>query len=116
MDELNIPIFKKAYDLYKIIYQTRLSIPKQDRYVLWQKIETISIDVIEGIIEASALYKEEKLDILKKISIKLNLMRVFIRLTYDNKLINEKKYIALQQNIDEIGRMLGGWIKSIKEG
>ena len=33
----------------------------------------------------------------------------------DIKSIDNKKYLALQTTIDEIGRMLGGWIKSVKE-
>lgn len=47
--------------------------------------------------------------------VKLNVLRVLIRLTKDVKAIDNKKYIALETNIDEIGRMLGGWIRSTKE-
>ena len=28
---------------------------------------------------------------------------------------NQKKYVALQEALDEVGRMLGGWIKSLKQ-
>jgi len=31
------------------------------------------------------------------------------------KTIDNKKYATLQELVDEIGRMLGGWIKSTKE-
>jgi len=31
------------------------------------------------------------------------------------KVIDNKKYTAIETIIDEIGRMLGGWIKSTKE-
>jgi hypothetical protein len=31
------------------------------------------------------------------------------------KTIDNKKYILLEEMVDEIGRMLGGWIKSTKE-
>jgi len=43
------------------------------------------------------------------------MLRVFLRLTLDVKAINQKKYITLQQALDEIGRMLGGWMKSLKQ-
>jgi len=52
---------------------------------------------------------------LEKTSIELNFLRVCIRLMKDIKAIDAKKYIVIEANLDEIGRMLGGWIKSTKE-
>jgi hypothetical protein len=61
MNDLDIPIFKKSYDLYREFYELRLSVPKQDRYALWQKCETLLIDVLEGILFASQQSKQDKL-------------------------------------------------------
>lgn len=115
MNELDIPIFKKSYDLYKDFYTLRLSVPKQDRYTLWQKCENLLIEVLEGILFASQQSKLEKLPTLEKTSVKLNFLRVCIRLMKDIKAIDAKKYVIIEANLDEIGRMLGGWIKSTKE-
>ena len=111
MNDLDIPIFKKTYDLYKEFYQLRLSVPKQDRYTLWQKSESLLIEVLEGILYASQQLKSEKLPILEKTSVKLNFLRVCVRLMKDIKAIDSKKYVLIEANLDEIGRMLGGWIK-----
>ena len=43
-----------------------------------------------------------------------NIIRFFIRLMKESKSLDLKKYTLLQGIIDEIGRMLGGWIKSHK--
>jgi len=59
--------------------------------------------------------KVEKLSVLVRASMKLNLLRTFVRLLKDTSVINAKKYIFLQANMDEIGRMLGGWIRSTKD-
>lgn len=115
MNEFGVPIFKKTYDLYKMLNNTRASIPKQDRYTLWQRTEQITLDLTELFFEASELYDIQKLPTLEKASVKLNLLRVFIRLSFDTKSIDGKKYTAIQQQIDEIGRMLGGWIKLFKK-
>jgi len=115
MDEFKIPIFKKTYELYQNIYSLRLSIPKQDRYTLWQKVENTNLNILEGLLQASSLYKQDKLLVLEKVSIQLNMFRIFIRLMKDSKIINGTKYLNLQQKIDEVGRMLGGWIRSLKE-
>ena len=115
MNDLDIPIFKKSYDLYKEFYILRLSVPKQDRYTLWQKCESLLIDVLEGILFASQQSKAEKLPTLEKTSVKLNFLRVCIRLMKDVKAIDAKKYILIEANLDEIGRMLGGWMKSTRD-
>ncbi|MBU1091295.1 diversity-generating retroelement protein Avd [Patescibacteria group bacterium] len=115
MNELDIPIFKKTYELYKSFYGLRQTVAKQDRYTIWQRCENIILDILENILLASQLSKSDKLPILKKTSLRLNLLRVLIRLCKEIKAIDNKKYLLLQEMIDEIGRMLGGWIKSTKD-
>jgi hypothetical protein len=115
MDEFDIPIFKKTYELYKTFYEYRGSVSKQDRYTIWQRCEALILDVLENILLASQLPKQEKLPVLRKTSLKLNFLRVFLRLMKEIKAIDDKKYILLEQIVDEIGRMLGCWIKSTKE-
>lgn len=115
MNDFDIPIFKETYGLYRTFYGLRLGVPKQDRYTLWQKCDNLLLDVLEGIMVAGQTSKLVKLPVLETASTRLNLLRVFIRLLNDVKAIDNKQYIALQTKVDEIGRMLGGWIKSMKE-
>jgi len=115
MNDLDIPILKKSYDLYKEFYNLRLTVPKQDRYTLWQKCESMLVEILQGLLYASQQSKIEKLPTLEKTSVKLNFLKICIRLTKDVKAINPKTYIILEANLDEIGKMLGGWIKSTKE-
>ena len=110
----DIPIFKKAYDLYKTFHDYRKIIPKQDRFTIFERSESALLDVIESIMQASGEHKKEKLPTLDRASFKLNMLRVFIRLMKDVKTIDGKKYMTLEASIDEMGRMLGGWIRSVK--
>jgi hypothetical protein len=114
MAEDEIPIFKKLYELFKLIHSYRLSVAKADRYSLWQKVENSCLDLLELILSASQQTKEAKLSDLQTASIKLSCLRVFIRLAKDTRAIDNKKYLVLQELLDEIGRMLGGWLRSIK--
>ncbi len=115
MSELDIPIFKKSYDLYRVFYSYRLDVAKQDRYTLWQKCEDGLLFVIEYILLASQSSTKDKLPILERASVRLNLLRVFVRLMKDVKAIDDKKYLVIEQGLDEIGSQLGGWIRSTKE-
>lgn len=114
MDDFDIPIFKKSYDLYKILHQFRIKVAKQDRHTLWQRLENSTLLVLEGILRAGAMSKNEKLPVLNEVSHSLNVTRVFIRLAKDTEVIDFKKYEDFSNRVDEIGRMLGGWIKQVK--
>lgn len=114
MDELNVPIFGKAYDLYKAFHLQRNGVPKQDRYTLWQRIETAGIALIELLFLAGQRRGEAKREPLEQASVTLNLLRVLIRLAKDTKTIDLKAYAEFQVTIDDIGRMLGGWLKSVQ--
>lgn len=114
MDNFNIPIFNKSYELYKLFHSFRNNIPKQDRFTIWQRCENIVLDIVEHSFRASFVPKQEKLPILEQMSFKLNYLRIFMRLIKDTKAIDIKKYAQLEASINEIGKMLGGWIKSLK--
>lgn len=109
---LDIPIFQKTYDLYKIFYQYLTNFPKKDRYTLGQRVENAILDLLEAITHAGQLSKTEKLPILKTASIKLDQVKILIRLCKDLKILDNKKYLLIESELQEIGKMLGGWIKS----
>lgn len=113
-NHFDIPIFQKTYDFYKLIHSYGGDMPKMERYTIWQKIMNICVEMIEDLLTVNYLNGTEKLTLLNKISVKVDLLRVFIRLAHETKAINDKRYMALQEVLDEIGRMLGGWIKNAK--
>jgi len=53
--------------------------------------------------------------VLQQISIKLDLLKILLRLSKDSQSITDKKYIELETILQEIGRMLGGWIRAAKQ-
>jgi len=108
----DFPIFQKTYETYKLFYSYLVNFPKKDKYTLGQRCENALLDFLEAITLAGSLSKAEKLPILQKASAKLDLAKIFIRLCKDLKILDNKKYLALESSLQEIGKMLGGWIKS----
>ena len=115
MNEFDIPIFRKTYELFKALYGHRRAVPKQDRYAIWQRSENALLDVLEDVLLASQSQKSEKLPVLERASVRLNIFRVFLRLMKEVRTLDAKTYVGLQGLVDEIGRMLGGWIKAARE-
>ena len=58
--------------------------------------------------------KIEKLISLKDASVKLDLLKFFLQIAWEIRSLDNKKYIQLSERLDEIGKMLGGWIKVLK--
>ncbi|MBS0655582.1 MAG: diversity-generating retroelement protein Avd [Verrucomicrobia bacterium] len=109
----DIPIFHKIYELYKLLHSYHNRIPKSERYTLWQKCENTALDMLEALIETSHRKGEERLGSLYIISNKLDLLKVLIRLAKETRTIDNQQYLAIQTLLQEIGKMIGGWIKSV---
>ena len=54
-----------------------------------------------------------KLLILQKADLKLKMIKLFVRLAHDIKVLPTKRYIELEEKLLELGKMLGGWIKAL---
>lgn len=115
MQQLDVPIIQRTYDLYKTLHGYQKSIPKLERYTLWQKCENAVLSVLEGLLQVGYVSPDRRVELLTRVSAHLDMLRVFLRLAHDTKAIDQKKYIALQAITDEIGRMLGGWLKSLRQ-
>jgi len=111
---LDIPIFGKLYDFYKNLSRILLSFPKSRRYTLGQKLDEKTLEIIELTITASYLPRGQKLPLLKKISNKLDLLKILLRLSFETKCMDNNKYQQLVSQTIEIGKMLGGWIKTVR--
>ncbi len=112
---VDIPILSKAYDFYKLFSLYLGSFPKAKKYTLGQKIDSITLEVIELIIVAGYLPREQKLVYLQKVSVKVDLLKLLLRLASETKCLDNNKYQQLTSQLLEIGKMLGGWIKTVKQ-
>lgn len=108
-----VPIFTKFYDFYRHLTVLITAFPKTKRYTLGQRLDQISLDVIELL--TSVPYSQNKSETLGQISRKVDLLKVLLRLAKDTQALTNKNYVELQAILQEIGKMLGGWIKSTKQ-
>ena len=63
---------------------------------------------------AGAARDIQKLPFLTKAIVITDLLKIFIRMAKDTHALDTKKYIKLEEALQEIGRMLGGWKRSIQ--
>jgi len=108
----NLSIFEKTYELILWLYPAVNKFPKKQRFVLGQHISNTTLKILEGIIEANQ--ERNKLPYLKKLSVELDKLRILIRLSKDIRFISIRQYEFAVKKVNEIGKMLGGWIKSCR--
>lgn len=90
-----------------------MQVPKTSRYTLSVRIDSLFIEILELIAAASFLPPQQKLPLIQKTSVKLDMIKFFLQIMWEVKALDNKKYILLSKNVDEIGRMLGGWQKQL---
>jgi hypothetical protein len=108
-----LPILEKTYELILWLYPTVNKFPKSQRFVLGQRIENTVFKIVESIIGIRvAINNEEKLTQLQNISVEMDKLRMLIRLSKDLRFIKTSQYVFAAKIINEMGKMLGGWIKT----
>ena len=113
-NQFNLTLIQKLVSIYKLWHEFLSHFPKDSRYTIGGKIDNLFLETIESIIKASYSDKLEKLISLKTASGKLDFLKFFLQLAWEIKSLDNKKYISLSEKLDEIGKMLGGWVKSLK--
>lgn len=86
---------------------------KDLRYTLGGKIDHLFIDMAEALFVASCLVREQKIPYLQKASLKLDLLKFFLQVTWECKALESKKYIELSEHLEEVGKQIGGWQKDV---
>jgi len=104
-------IYQKHYDLMLYSFPIIGRFPQNQRYVLGQQIENAMLAIGMMIVHANKL-KQRKAK-LYEIDIELEKLRFLIRLAKDLKMMSVSKYGNHCERLDEIGRLLGGWMKSV---
>lgn len=104
-------VIKKIYQFYLSIFGQLNNFPKRSRYTLGEKIENVVLEIIELINLANIQIKNLREPFLYKASAKCGVLKLLIRLSWDLNLLNHRQYLILEGQLQEISKMIGGWIK-----
>ena len=103
---------KAAYKFWLVLHR---NFPKTERYGLGRRIDNLFLEILELTFTASYLPIDPKIILLGKIISRLDILKFFPQLAWENKLIPDEKYIELSKKLQEIGRDIGAWKKGLVE-
>lgn len=107
-------VLTKAKECYLFWFKVFIDFPKTYRRTIGEKIEGYFLELLENIFVSQYLSGENKLNKLTIAISKLDGVKFFLQISWENKFIPNEKYIILSSHLDEIGKMLGGWRKGLQ--
>ena len=109
-------VLARTKESYEKWHGNFVNLKRSDRYTVGAKIDEIFLSLLELIFLASFAYdKFEKLSFVSKTVTGCDLLRFLLQIVWEQKIIDTKTYGAIILNLEEVGRMLGGWKKNIEE-
>jgi len=108
-NDKDLPIFVKWLDFLKWLLLTTDKFPKKARFTFSDRINNLALNIVEDLVEAR--YTKQRGILLARTNLNLEKLRVLIRISYELKFFSFKAYEQATYSINEVGRMLGGWLK-----
>ncbi|MBU0535082.1 four helix bundle protein [Patescibacteria group bacterium] len=90
-------------------------LPKIHRYTLGLRIDNLFVEIIENLSSASFSKSLEKQDFINLTIRKNDTLKILVMVLWETKSIDDKKYILLSEQLDKIGKMLGGWMLHLQK-
>lgn len=111
MEELKI--LQKTFDMMNYAYPALAQYPKGEKFALVVDIKRYMDVMLERIIEANKKYYKKTT--LQELDVEVEKLKAYVRLSYNLGFLPPKKYEQWSGLVVEIGRMVGGWIKSVSK-
>lgn len=111
MEELKI--LQKTFDMINYAYPALAQYPKGEKFALVADIKRCMDVMLERIIEANKKYYKKTT--LQELDVEVEKLKAYVRLSYNLGFLPPKKYEHWSGLVVEIGRMVGGWIKSVSK-
>lgn len=106
------PIFVRTYDLLRWLIPMTTKFPRSQRFVLAEAVQRTALRFQERLVEAAQA--TDVVTHLRRADTDLTKLRLYLRLCRDLRLMSMGQYEHAARLVDEVGRLLGGWMKSTR--
>jgi hypothetical protein len=108
------PIFSKTYDLLAWLIPATTKFPREQRFVLAKTVQETALKFQESLIEAGLRRDRAQEQALARADEHLTKLRFYLRLCQDLHLLAPRQYQHVAGMVTEVGRLLGGWRRTLK--
>jgi hypothetical protein len=107
------PVYTALTELAGWTLNRTADIPKSHRFTFGQRLDNTTLDALTLAVRALYAPRAGKAPLLAELNLQLELLRVLWRLVHDQRWISQQQLLFVNGRIDEIGRMVGGWLKQV---
>jgi four helix bundle protein len=108
------PIFSRTSDFILWLLNHTEKFPKSERFRMAKRLEDSVFSFYELLIEATRSTKKKRY-LLVRADVELEKLRLYVRMSQQRKLTSISQYQFVSNALIEIGKLLGGWLKTIPE-
>lgn len=108
------PIFVKTEAFMVWLFQHTGKFPKEERFRLAKRIDDALFDFHKALNQA--VYEDRPAVHLPQADLHLQLLRAYLRLALELKYSSPDQFQCAAEHLDEIGKLLGGWMKKALPG
>lgn len=105
-------IFTRTFDLLAWLLPKSEHFPKVYRATITQRLMDAALDFQEALFDAQTAQGRARQTHLHQADAHLNKLRLYLRLVHHWRWLNDGQYRHVSAMIAEIGKLLGGWLKS----
>lgn len=105
------PIFLKSFEALVWLLEHTKKFPKSQRFVLAKRMEEAALSFQDELLWATKT--RDKRDALERADFHLERLRMYNRIAHRMKLESLGQYEHLSKLLEELGRLLGGWLKKV---
>jgi len=107
-------VLTKLHDLLVYLVPQLSRFPRDQKFVLGDRIEVKLLEVQESCLRA--YYSQEKRAYLLEANLTLEVTRHLIRLAHALRYFSNHSYGVVSEKVDVVGRMIGGWLRALAAG
>jgi hypothetical protein len=108
-----LPLFVHWEKTLGDLLDRTMKFPKAVRFTFSGRIDGLALDVLEHLAEARYAAPPRKRDLLREIDGALARIRVLLRLATERRYLDRGGFEHVVRNLDEAGRMVGGWRREL---
>ena len=113
-DRKQSPLFTKTTDFILWLLEHTEKFPKSERFRMGKRLEDSVFKFYERLIEATRSTKRKR-QLLVEEDVELEKLRLYVRMSQRRKLTSVSQYHFAAEVLVELGKLLGGWLKSVPE-
>jgi hypothetical protein len=112
--ENDMKILQKWEDMAMYLYEAVRSYPKNEKFVLAAKTTDVLVEIGADFMQANSISnRSEKRRLIEHADRGLVKLKLLVRMGMLRAYLPMKKYQYFSGQVTEVGKMVGGWLKSV---